>query len=51
MRRQMKQSKMMGESEISKIEKITLIDLEYFKKCIQNEPLPNFEAILSHLDK
>jgi hypothetical protein len=45
MRRGMKQARIQCESEVIKTEKCTSIDLEYFKKCIVNEPMISFESM------
>jgi hypothetical protein len=45
MRRGMRQARMQGESEVVKTEKCALIDVEYFKKCILNEPVLSFESL------
>ena len=42
MRRGMKQARIQGESEVVKTEKCALIDLEYFKKLVSNEPVLSF---------
>ena len=47
----MKQARITTESELSKVEKLTLIDLEYSRKCLKNEAPLCYENILQILEK